>query len=144
MFVYVDDLLFTAEEVSLDSAVLAIEKVWAIAEVEKTGEGNVVKYCGFEIESAFDDQGGGNGFVVSQKKYEQEMVQRFGIKKSIDFPNVRLTEEDEISSGDIKAEEVKMAQSMTGALVWLSARTRPDLAVTVAAACRLCTKNPVN
>ena len=142
MSVYVDDLLFTSEEGAMDSAVSAIEKVWAIAEVEKTGEGRVVKYCGFEIENALDDQGENNGFVVSQKKYEKEMVQRFGIEKSIDFPNIRLTEEDEIQQENIDANDVKMAQSMAGALLWLSTRTRPDLAMTVSAACRLCTKNP--
>ena len=140
MSVYVDDLLFTSEEGAMDSAVSAIEKVWAIAEVEKTGEGRVVKYCGFEIENALDDQGENNGFVVSQKKYEKEMVQRFGIEKSIDFPNIRLTEEDEIQQENIDANDVKMAQSMAGALLWLSTRTRPDLAMTVSAACRLCTK----
>ena len=48
MSVYVDDLLFTAEEGCLDAATTAIAEVWAISEVEKTGEGRVVKYCGFE------------------------------------------------------------------------------------------------
>ena len=76
----------------MDSAVLAIEKVWATSEVEKKGgraKCKVVKYCGFEIESALDDQGGENGFVVSQQKYEQEMIQRFGVENSTDFPTDR-------------------------------------------------------
>ena len=87
MSVYVDDLLFAAGEGSLDSAVATIEKVWAISEVEKTGEGRVVKYCGFEIEGVLDDQGREDGFVVGQKKYEQEMIQRFGIEKATDYPH---------------------------------------------------------
>ena len=111
MSVYVDDLLFTAEEGSLDAAVLSIEEVWAISEVEKTGEGRVVKYCGFEIESVLDDNGLANGFIVSQKKYEQEMIQRFGVEKSTDFPHVRLTEDDELPTGDIQPQDVRTAQS---------------------------------
>ena len=142
MSVYVDDLLFTAEEGCLDAATTAIAEVWAISEVEKTGEGRVVKYCGFEIESVLDDNGLANGFIVSQKKYEQEMIQRFGVEKSTDFPHVRLTEDDELPTGDIQPQDVRTAQSMAGALLWLSTRTRPDIAMSVATACRLCTKNP--
>ena len=130
MSVYVDDLLFTAEEGALDAAVLAIEKVWAISDVEKTGEGKVVKYCGFEIEAAIDEHGNGDGFVVSQRKYEQEMIQRFNIGKSSDFPQVRLCEDDDTPADGPKAEDVKAAQSMAGALLWLSTRTRPDIAMT--------------
>ena len=37
---------------------------------------------------------------------------------------------------------MKLAQSMAGALLWLTTRTRPDIAMTVSSACRLATKNP--
>ena len=43
--IYVDDLLFVAEDGVIDAATAAIEKTWAISAVEKTGEGTVVKYC---------------------------------------------------------------------------------------------------
>ena len=140
--VYVDDLLFTAAEGALDAAVSSLEKVWAISEVEKTGEGRVVKYCGFEIESSVDAQGDEDGFVVSQKKYEQEMIQRFGVEKSTDYPHVRLSEDDELPTSDIQLEDIRTAQSMAGALLWFSTKTRPNIAMSVATACRLCTKNP--
>ena len=73
MSVYVDDLLFAAESGALDALTTAVEKVWAISDLEKTGEGKIVKYCGFEIEAAPNN----DGYVISQKKYEQEMVKRF-------------------------------------------------------------------
>eukprot|EP00435_Cladocopium_sp_Y103_P075378 s777_g57.t1 len=139
MSVYVDDLLLAAEDGALDASTKAIEEVWAISELEKTGEGNVIKYCGFELESAPC----GDGFVVSQRKYEKEMLQRFGIEKSTEFPNFRLTGEDEFPGEDIKPADIKTAQSMAGALLWLTTRTRPDIALNVAAACRLTTKNPL-
>ena len=143
MSVYVDDLLFTAEEGSLDAAACSIEKIWAISELEKTGEGRVVKYCGFEIESVVDSQGGDDGFMISQRKYEKEMLQRFGVDRSLDYPRFQLLEEDENPIDEIKSTDVKTAQSMAGALLWLSTRTRPDVAMAVATACRLCTKNPL-
>ena len=68
MSIYVDDLFFSAEEGAIDAATKAIEKVWAISEVEKTGEGKIVKYCGFEISQAPDN----NGFTLSQKDYDAE------------------------------------------------------------------------
>jgi len=56
MSVYVDDdLLFAAECGASDASTAAAEKIWAISEVEKTGEGKIVKYCGFEIEAAPDN-----------------------------------------------------------------------------------------
>eukprot|EP00435_Cladocopium_sp_Y103_P030555 s975_g7.t1 len=139
MSIYVDDLLLAAEEGALEAAAKSIEAVWTLSALEKTGEGRVIKYCGFELESAPEN----DGFIVSQKKYEQEMVQRFHIDKSTDFPNFRITEEDEVSVEDIKPADVKIAQSMAGALLWLTTRTRPDVALSVAIACRLATKNPI-
>ena len=79
--------------------------------------------------------------MVSQKKYEREMVLRFGISHPADFPHVRLSEDDEFPSGDIKQAYIKWAQSMAGALLRLTTRTRPDIAMT-ASACRLAIKNP--
>ena len=139
MSIYVDDLFFSAEEGAIDAATKAIEKVWAISEVEKTGEGKIVKYCGFEISQAPDN----NGFTLSQKDYEAEMMKRWNVTRGIEYPNFKITEEDENLTADVTPDSVKTAQSIAGALLWLATRTRPDLSVGVAAVCRLATKNPV-
>jgi hypothetical protein len=68
------------------------------------------------------------------------VVKRFGINQATDFPHVHLTEDDEVPSGEIKQANVKLAQSMAGVLLWLTTRTRPDIAMTVSSACRLATK----
>eukprot|EP00435_Cladocopium_sp_Y103_P018479 s2475_g4.t1 len=139
MSIYVDDLLFAAEKSSLEAAARSIENVWTLSPLETTEEGKVIKYCGFELEKAPC----GDGFLVSQRKYEKEMLQRFGIEKSTVFPNFRLTEEDEFPGENLNPVDIKTAQSMAGALLWLTTRTRPDIALSVAAACRLTTKNPL-
>ena len=138
MSVYVDDLLLMAEEETLEAATKAIAGVWVISDVEKAEENKAIKYCGFEIEVAANN----DGYIVSQRMYEQEMIQRFGIEKSIDYPKFQLAEGDDEPTEAISAGDVKTAQSMAGALLWLSTRTRPDVAMAVATACRLCTKNP--
>ena len=107
---------FVAEDCVIDAATAAIEKAWAISAVEKTGEGTVVKYCGFEIEAM--DEG---GFKISQNKYELEMLQRWNVTKAIEYPNFRTTEEDEGTPTEpIDPQQIKQAQAMAGALLWLS------------------------
>ena len=135
--VYVDDLLFVAEEGVIDAAAAAIEKTWAISKVEKTGENASVTYCGFEIEAVME-----GGFKISQNKYEMEMIQRWNIKKVAEYPNFKTTEEEETSTEPIDPQQIKQAQAMAGALLWLSTRTRPDLSVGVATVCRMATRNP--
>jgi hypothetical protein len=38
--------------------------------------------------------------------------------------------------------QIKTAQAIAGALLWLNTRTRPDISVGVSTVCRLATKNP--
>ena len=78
--IYVDDL-FVAEDGAIDPATAAIEKTQAISAVEKTREGTVVKYFGFEIEAMTE-----GGFKISQNKYEMETLQRWNIAKPLTIP----------------------------------------------------------
>ena len=113
MSIYVDDLFFSAEEGAIDAATKAIEQVWAISEVVKTGQGKIVKYCGFEISQAPDN----NGFILSQKDYESEMMQRWNIPKGIEYPNFKVTEEDENPAADVSPGSIKTAHCWCFALV---------------------------
>jgi len=139
MSVYVDDLLITAEDGAAEMAIKAIADVWAISEVERAEVNKPVKYCGFEIEAA----PGHDGFLLTQKRYEQEMLQRWNVTRSIDYPNFKLCEGDEEPEQQVDQSQIKTAQAIAGALLWLNTRTRPDISVGVSAVCRLATKNPV-
>ena len=135
---YVDDLLVTAEDSAAKAAIQAIADVWAISDVETADVQRPVKYCGFEIEAAEDQ----NGYILTQKGYEQEMLKRWNVTKSISYPNFKLGEGDEDPADPIDQSQVKTAQAIAGALLWLNTRTRPDISVGVSAVCRLATKNP--
>ena len=136
MSVYVDDLLVTAEDSAAKAAIQAIADVWAISDVETADVQRPVKYCGFEIEAAEDQ----NGYILTQKGYEQEMLKRWNVTKSISYPNFKLGEGDEDPADPIDQSQVKTAQAIAGALLWLNTRTRPDISVGVSAVCRLATK----
>ena len=139
MTVYVDDLLVSAEDEAAKAALASIAKIWATSDIEKVEEGGKpLKYCGFEIEAGPQ----GDGFLISQRMYEKEMVQKWGIEKEIDAPHFRPSEDDENPGEPVQATDIKVAQGMAGALLWLTTRTRPDLAMSVSTVCRLATKNP--
>ena len=139
MSVYVDDLLIAADDCTGAAAMDALSKTWSISDVEKAGINSPIKYCGFEIEA----HPGGDGYVISQKMYEQEMIQRWNIVDQVSFPQFKVSENDDTPDGPVDPESIKTAQSMAGALLWLTTRTRPDLAMGVSVVCRLATRNPL-
>lgn len=114
--------MISAEDGAADSAIKAIADVWAISEVEKAEVQRPVKYCGFEIEAALDQ----DGFILTQRKYEQEMLQRWNVTKSIGYPNFKLSESDEDPADPIDQSQIKTAQAIAGVLLWLNTRTKPD------------------
>ena len=139
MSVYVDDILLTGEEEeAVQGCLRALSKVWTMSSVEWAGVHQPMKYCGFEI----SEDPKGDGLLVNQHMYEQEMLQRWNIETHLEFPHFKLVEYDDEPFEPVQPEDIKTAQSMAGALLWLSTRTRPDLSAGVAAVSRLATRNP--
>ena len=79
---------------------------WATAEVP-------MRFCGFEVYKKDE------GYLVNQKAFAEDLVAKW--------------DED---SKDGAPEEIREAQAITGALLWLASKTRPDIAVAVAAMLR--------
>ena len=75
--------------------------------------------------------------------FEQEPLSRWNITETLTYPAFKVTDEDDVvDPAEIKPDEVKSAQALTGALLWLSTRTRPDLVHGVSVMFRLVTKHP--
>ena len=138
MSVYVDDILLTGEEVALSSALTSLQATWTTSSVEWASPQNPVHFCGFEVKT--DEKG--DGFHLSQQKYEQEILARWNVKESSNFPNFKITEEDFEAQGETDIRQVREAQALAGSLLWLSTRSRPDLALGVAVVSRMMTRNP--
>ena len=136
--VYGDDLLVGGEEDSIKAALGAVGQLWSIADVEWAEVDKPLKFCGFEISA--DPQG--DGFHVSQRRYEQEMLQRYGITEGTDYPLFKTTEEDDVPCENPGPEQLRKAQAIAGSLLWLTTRTRPDILHGVASMSRLMSKNP--
>ena len=80
------------------------------------------------------------GLEVGQQSYTAELLQRHGITRTRPTPasNTPVPEEPE----EYSKEELKVAQGLTGELLWLAIRTRPDIAFVTSLMGRLATKNP--
>eukprot|EP00438_Fugacium_kawagutii_P019078 Skav200865 [mRNA] locus=scaffold3214:128100:133379:+ [translate_table: standard] len=138
MSVYVDDLLLAADREVIDAALEAVSQVWTLSPTEWASEDHALTYCGFEIAA----DGAGDGYLVSQFKYQNEMLLKWGIQEESKFPDFRISEEDHVKSEVVDPEMIRRAQAISGCLLWLSTRTRPDLAFGVASMSRLTTYNP--
>ena len=138
MSVYVDDILVTGEEFAVHGALQALSGVWTTSSVEWAGVDKPLKYCGFEI----SEDAKGDGFHVNQHMYEQEMLQRWNVDEGVEYPHYKVAEDQEVEESP-DPNDVRTAQAMAGSLLWLSSRTRPDLAHGVATMSRLMTKAPV-
>ena len=138
MSVYVDDILLTGEEGSISAALDALRATWATSSIEWASSTNPVHFCGFEIAPDVD----GDGYHIAQNKYEQEILARWQVTRAAAFPNFKVSEADGEQQPDIDRNQIKEAQALAGSLLWLSTRSRPDLAYGVAALSRLVTRNP--
>ena len=106
---------------------------WKTSDPEWIGE-NPVNFCGLELSRSE------TGYRMTQCSYIQELLNRYGVEEESGTPITKWTEPNDPSP--ITAEKVREAQAITGALLWVSTRTRPDLAYVVARCGQQATKTP--
>ena len=137
MAVYVDDILIGAEPGARDGAMKALESKWNISAVETASATNPLRFCGVEITKNVD----GDGFHIDQYMYEKETLSKWAVTEKTAFPIFKVSEEDELEKA-FDPTTLREAQALTGALLWLSTRSRPDLAYGLSAMSRLVARNP--
>ena len=132
MVVYVDDLLVVGEDPVIKATLKKVQDTWTCSTPEWADE-KPMKFCGFEIRKTAE------GLEVGQQSYTAELLQRHGITRTRPTPasNTPVPEEPE----EYSKEELKVAQGLTGELLWLAIRTRPDIAFVTSLMGRLATKN---
>ena len=133
LVVYVDDLAFLAPRGLGEAFVAAVQERWKTSTPEWFSE-RPLTFCGMELSQH------GHGYRMSQSAYVRELLGRYGIEESASTPITRWTEPE--AGSQPSAGEIKEAQAMTGALLWLSTRTRPDLAYVVSRCGQQATKCP--
>ena len=136
MLVYADDLLVMGTSLAHDGLVGRIQEEWKTSKPEKVNTEEWVRFCGFEMKFQ------GDNILVGQPSYLQDLLRRRGIttKRSTPLPKEHLAalEVEE----EIKIEDVRQAQAIAGEILWMSVRSRPDLAYAIGALGREVTKHP--
>ena len=110
-----------------------IQAKWKTSEPDWLQDGPVT-FCGAEI--ALQER----GYVLTQVSYIRELMQRYGVEGSAQVPISKWVEPEPDVSPDPGL--IKEAQGITGALLWVSTRSRPDISYAVSRMGQQATKSP--
>ena len=120
MIVYVDDILMVASKEVTDSASSTIRGKWSMSAPEyATVGGQSMRFLGIEIQRLGD-----GSYFLHQECYAREIIdRRAGCTSS---PFIKIPEEPQEEQA-VSLPKIRQAQKITGELLWLSGKTRPDL-----------------
>ena len=138
VLVYVDDFLILGEEETVHLAVQPIATTWTCSRPTYVSGSETVAFCGIEIRHHEESQ----GFERTQQAYEQELLERWPQQRSSPQIQLKVPQPDAEDEEDATIEEVREAQALTGALLWLSTRCRPELSFPVHVMAKHAVKKP--
>ncbi|CAE7203000.1 true, partial [Symbiodinium sp. CCMP2456] len=133
LVVYVDDLACFGPEGLLQAFLSAVQAKWKTSPPEWLGE-RPVTFCGIEIAR------NPTGYRLTQCAYTKELINRYNIEESCAVPIHKWVEPEPAIEPSV--DDIRAAQGVTGALLWLSTRTRPDLSYVVSRCGQQATKAP--
>ena len=139
LVVYVDDLLICSTDPIIRAVAEAIRGLWQTSSLTLASEG-MVRFLGIEISKIK------GGFALNQEPYIKELVRIHEVKPtqldvipvSRDQAYFEVAEEETVFTES----ELKEAQQLSGEILWLSQRTRPDLAYPASLVASLSTRAP--
>ncbi len=146
VLIYVDDLLTSASRKISEAMFKALGKFWELSSPEYLGTGrddvDVIRFLGMDIELGTTK----GSWIAHQQAYIIEVLQRF----SADLVLKKRTTpgEPESFSAPMGSKSFRDDQngyylpSMVGSLLWLSLRTRPDIAWSVSRIASLAANQP--
>ena len=136
MGVYVDDLLLVAPDNILDEVLQAAKEKFTLATPEWVTKEHTVTFCGYEISNTDD------GYALGQGKYIRDLLDKHNISQTAAVPCPKIEEGEEEPAENLSGPTLRAAQQLCGELMWLTTRTRPDIAFTVGVMSRLLHKRP--
>ena len=116
----------------------AIQEIWKTTPLTMATPDASLRFLGVEILVQ------GSGFVLSQQAYAEELLRLNNVKPTalgkIPCPRDLACFDTLLADESPTEETVRVAQRQTGEILWLSQRTRPDLAYTACLLASLSTK----
>eukprot|EP00439_Symbiodinium_sp_Y106_P042989 s910_g5.t1 len=139
--VYVDDFLICAPKVLAYEIAEVVQEKWETSQLMFLEGGTTIRFLGMELKVC---EGNPGKVELNQHGYIMELLRSHGIS-SKQQDKVPITKEL-AAIPDVEEElseaKVRCAQQITGEVLWLAQRTRPDLAYTTSLMAAMCTKYP--
>ena len=131
---YVDDLLVAGEQDVVESTIKRIEEQWACSDPEYINKEKNIRFCGYELRWNHNDD-----LLLMQPSYIMDLLNKYQVKGCESEPCPKIIHDE---NEDYTAETLRSAQQITGELLWVQTRTRPDLSYVVGAMSRWLHKRP--
>ena len=139
LVVYVDDILLSGSTLVVQTLAEEIKKIWKTSPLQIVGD-QEVRFLGIEIAKTV------HGYSLSQRAYIEELLR---IHETPDRRRDLIPVSKDIASfivgdneGPADDQEVRSAQRIAGELLWISQRTRPDVAYACSLVGSLATRAP--
>ena len=139
--VYVDDFMICGPREIVEEISAVVQREWETSELTFLGPKNSIRFLGMELQRSTETD---DEIHVFQHGYIQELLRTHGVK-NISLDKVPITKElAMIPEGrcDEGPDSIRAAQQLTGEILWVSQRTRPDLSYTTCVMASLCTRQP--
>ena len=140
--IYVDDILYVGLGPVIEAVQKWLTEEWKASELTWATANATIRFLGLEIGRT--DTG---GVRLHQKGYIQELLRHHGDQVTRSYgtpcPQEWLLGEFEVEVKEFSPEQLRLAQALTGELLWLCGKSRPDLMHTVATMSSMCLRDPV-
>ncbi|CAE7596732.1 GIP [Symbiodinium sp. CCMP2456] len=141
--VYVDDVMLLTSRAEAELAHAWIRSTWECTDLQTTTPEAAITFLGVEIQSEYNLEGNLLGFSLRQRGYIQELLRCYNIapraKQGV-LPKDWVKDLPEEETYDENT--LRMAQKITGELLWLTQRSRVDLAFAVSLMGSWTTRSP--
>ena len=138
--IYVDDVLYVGLPGEIQAVQRWLTSEWKASDLTWANDHSVLRFLSLEIMLV------DGGVKIGQQAYVDELIRHHKLQDAKGYgtpcPQEWLLGECEESVVDYTPEQLRRAQTLTGELLWLSGRSRPDLMHSVSTMSSLCVKNP--
>ena len=143
LVVYVDDFMICGKRPTIDLLYGIIRGLWDTTDLAILTSENPIRFLGMEL-SMVDSEP--KVIYISQHGYIQELLRHheLGTSRLDKVPISKELASFTVEESDVKPDDytVHQAQQLTGEVLWVAQRSRPDLSFTTALMSTLCTRAP--